>query len=88
MVVCLFGQAKAHAYVSITENGVEQRHDFNVEKVAHDSHLLGAGVDYSGQGMELHINTDSPSRPQGIYSQISIEDLGIRNTVLFCKFKN
>jgi hypothetical protein len=88
MVVCLFGTDQAHAYVSIEKNGTSERHDFNVTKDPNSSHLVGAGVRYSGQGLALHINTDVPTRPEGILSDISIEDLGIKGKTLFCNFQN
>lgn len=87
VLVCLFGEDQAHAYVSIEKHGNGERHDYQVSKQPVPPHFVGGGETFEGQGFNLHIKVGTAPREEGIYSELSLDDARIKNKVLFCKFQ-
>jgi hypothetical protein len=56
---------------------------YKVEQTQQDPDKAGAGHDYVGAEVSLHINTDGPANAQGFYSTLTIRSI-VKNEAFRC----
>lgn len=71
-------------YVGLNGNS----HFYPVHFVPAPQHVVGAGLLWQGDSASIHIQTDTAPSPEGTYSTLNVEELGLVNVALRCKLHN
>lgn len=80
--VCIFG-ATGTAYVVLAG----EANSFNVSQVPTPPGIMGAGLNYQGNGFSLHIGTDDAPEPGGTPSDLTVPSLDLNAEHISCSFK-
>jgi hypothetical protein len=81
VVACPF---KDTTFIALQTSPNETTKNFKTQLVPVPHGIMGAGVEYRGEGLDLKIETDTLMKPQGWISYLTIQSLKVNETV-YCK---
>lgn len=82
VVVCPF---KDQTYVGLSDGTSSKTHLFDSTQVQVPSGDLGAGVEFSGNDIDLKIQTDAAPSPEGWPGVVTVPSLGLDRVELRCR---